>query len=221
MASTGVGVVGGNTVGGFGCAARGKFCRWWRWLLVRGKFMRPGQHGFGRAGPATIFCRFRWRSSAQLYVGLNLGSDMEIPDSVHAEIKELCAEGDVLLEMKEFSQAYENYIAALELVPEPKEEFHATTWIMAALGDLYFQSKDFSQTVKVLSDSMHCAGALGNPFIHLRLGQAQLELNNPERAADELCRAYMGAGKKIFDKEDPRYFSFLKTRISPPSNGVW
>jgi tetratricopeptide (TPR) repeat protein len=158
---------------------------------------------------------------ARLSNNVNLGNDMEIPDSIHAEIKELCAEGDVLLEMREFSQAYENYIAALELVPEPKEEFSATTWIMAAIGDLYFQSKDFSQAVKVLSDSMHCAGALGNPFIHLRLGQAQFELNNQERAADELCRANMGAGKEIFAEEDPRYFSFLKTKISPPANGVW
>ena len=75
---------------------------------------------------------------------------------------------------------------------------------MAALGDLYFQSRDFAQTVNVLSDAMRCAGALGNPFLHLRLGQAHLELNDEARAADELCRAYMGAGKEIFEKEDPR-----------------
>lgn len=146
---------------------------------------------------------------------------MEISDTTHARIQEHCAKGDVLLEMRDFTQAYENYVAALALVPEPKEEFNATTWIMAALGDLYFLSKDFTQAVKVLSDAMHCAGAIGNPFLHLRLGQAQLELNNEIRAADELCRAYMGAGKDIFEKEDPKYFNFLKTKISPPVNGVW
>lgn len=60
-----------------------------------------------------------------------------------------------------------------------------------------------------------------NPFLHLRLGQAQLELKNEVRAAEELCRAYMGAGKEIFAKEDPKYFDFLKTKISPPSSGLW
>jgi hypothetical protein len=146
---------------------------------------------------------------------------MEISDSVHAEIQELCAEGDVLLEMREFSQAYENYIAALALVPEPKEEFQATTWILAALGDLYFHSKDFPQTATAISNAMRCAGGLGNPFLHLRLGQAQLELNNEASAADELCRAYMGAGMKIFEKEDPKYLEFLKTKIHAPDGSQW
>ena len=146
---------------------------------------------------------------------------MEIPSAAHAEIQELCAEGDVLLEMGDFQAAYKNYISALELVPEPKESFEATTWIMAALGDLYFQAKDYRQVAQVLSDAMHCTGAIGNPFLHLRLGQAQFELGNHERAADELCRAYMGAGSEIFAKEEARYFDFLKTRVAPPVGGIW
>jgi hypothetical protein len=32
---------------------------------------------------------------------------------------------------------------------------------------------------------MHCPGAIGNPFIHLRLGQAQFELGNLEPASGE------------------------------------
>jgi tetratricopeptide (TPR) repeat protein len=146
---------------------------------------------------------------------------MELPDNIHAELKELCAEGDVLLQKHEFADAYKNYMSALRLVPEPKERYQATTWIMAALGDLYFQAKDFSQAEKVLSDAMHCVGAIGNPFLHLRLGQAQLELGNEQRAADELCRAYMGAGREVFAKEDRKYFEFLKTKITPPASGEW
>lgn len=146
---------------------------------------------------------------------------MEIPSAAHTEIQELCAEGDVLFEMGDFQATYKNYISALELVPEPKESFEATTWIMAALGDLYFQAKDYRQVAQVLSDAMHCTGAIGNPILHLRLGQAQFELGNHERAADELCRAYMGAGSEIFSKEDAKYFNFLKNRVAPPVGGVW
>lgn len=146
---------------------------------------------------------------------------MEISDSVHAEIKALCAEGDVLLEMGDVTEAYQNFMAALALVPEPQEQFEATTWILAALGDVYFKSKDYPQLVQVMTDAMRCAGGLGNPFLHLRLGQAQYELKNEDRAADELCRAYMGAGKAIFESEDQKYFEFLKTKISPPADGQW
>ncbi len=92
---------------------------------------------------------------------------------------------------------------------------------MAALGDLYFQARNYDQAVQVLSDAMHCTGAIGNPFLHLRLGQSQFELGNHERAADELCRAYMGAGSDIFAAEDERYFSFLKTRMATPQGGRW
>ncbi len=68
---------------------------------------------------------------------------------------------------------------------------------------------------------MHCTGAIGNPYLHFRLGQSQLELGNTERAADELARAYMGAGKEIFKYDDPKYFEFLKTKLKPPANGEW
>lgn len=146
---------------------------------------------------------------------------MQIPDKILAEIKELCSEGDCFVGMGEFSNAYKNYMSALEFVPEPKEEFEATTWILTAIGDMYFQAKDYAQTKNILPDAMHCIGAIGNPFIHLRLGQAQLELGNHDRAVDELCRAYKGAGKDIFDREDPKYFHFLKTKISPPASGEW
>jgi hypothetical protein len=146
---------------------------------------------------------------------------MEIPEHVHAEIKELCAEGDVFVEMREFTSAFENYMAALRLVPEPKDSYEATTWILAALGDLYFVTKSFEQTVQAIGDAMRCPGAIGNPFLHLRLGQAHLELGDEARATDELCRAYMGAGKEIFEKDDVKYFNFLKTRIAPPADGVW
>lgn len=144
---------------------------------------------------------------------------MSIPEAIMADIERLCAEGDSLVEQGKLADAYKSYMAALQQVPEPAEEYEATTWILAALGDLYFRAKDYGQVVTVLSDAMQCPGAPGNPFLHLRLGQAQLEVGNEDRAADELCRAYMGAGDEIFEEDDPKYFAFLKTRIQPPAGG--
>jgi hypothetical protein len=47
----------------------------------------------------------------------------------------------------------------------------------------------------------------------------QFGLGNLGRAADELTRAYMGEGAKIFEGEDPKYFEFLKTKIKEPPEG--
>ncbi len=144
---------------------------------------------------------------------------MSIPDAVMADIERHCAEGDDLVEQGLLGEAYQSYMAALRLVPEPVQEFEATTWILAALGDLYVKAGDYPQAVNVFTDAMHCPGAIGNPFLHLRLGQAQLEVGNEDRAADELCRAYMGGGSELFDEDDPKYFDFLKTRLQPPPGG--
>jgi len=54
-------------------------------------------------------------------------------------------------------------------------------------------------------NAMHCPDAIGNPFLHLRLGQCQFELKALDRAADELMRAYMGGGPDLFKLEDPKY----------------
>jgi hypothetical protein len=111
------------------------------------------------------------------------------------------------------------YQAAWDLLPEPKTKWEAATWILAARGDAHFLSGNFIAGRDDLSDAMHCPDAIGNPFIHFRLGQCQFELGNHDRAADELTRAYMGSGYDLFSEADPKYFRFLKTRLKPPAGG--
>jgi tetratricopeptide (TPR) repeat protein len=137
------------------------------------------------------------------------------------EIERLSLAGNRLLDERDFTGAYNHFIEALELLPDPKSKWSEATWLFAALGDVYFLSQGYSQALQAFTDAMHCPGALGNPFLHLRLGQCQLEAGNLDRAADELARAYMGAGLGIFQQDDPKYFEFLKTRLKPPANGVW
>lgn len=146
---------------------------------------------------------------------------MNLERNLEVKIKEICDEGDVLIEMGDLKEAFQNFSEALSLIPEPKQDYCVTAGILAGLGDVYFHSKSFSQGQEVLADAMHCVGAIGSPFLHLRLGQCQFELGNMDRAADELTRAYMGAGKAIFEHEDPKYFEFLRTKILLPASGEW
>ncbi|WP_211168490.1 tetratricopeptide repeat protein [Azoarcus indigens] len=147
--------------------------------------------------------------------------EMELSDAVYERITQLSKEGDDLADNGRFREAVERYLQALELVPDPKTDWEASTWLLAAIGDANFNSKNYEHASAALNDAMHCPGAIGNPFIHLRLGQSQFELGNIDRANDELARAYMGAGKEIFANEDPKYFAHLKTVLRPPANGEW
>ena len=95
----------------------------------------------------------------------------ELPDKVHKEIKRKCKRGDALAEQERYGEALAEYWAAWDLLPEPQTQWEAATWILAAIGDANFLSGDFTAGRDNLSMAMHCPDAIGNPFLHLRLGQ--------------------------------------------------
>jgi len=146
---------------------------------------------------------------------------LELPAEVHSAVVSLSEAGDALVDKREYAAAITKYDEALRLLPEPITEWEACTWLLVAIGDAHFLSGSYELARDAFADAMHCPGAVGNPFVHLRLGESQLELGNKDRAADELARAYMGAGADIFGVEDPKYFQFLKTVLKPPANGNW
>ncbi|MFN6111273.1 MAG: tetratricopeptide repeat protein [Planctomycetota bacterium] len=133
----------------------------------------------------------------------------------HGRIKALCADGDLFAEDGDYPTALSQYLAAWDLLPEPQTQWEAATWILGAIGDANYRSGDYIAGRDNLSLAMHCPNAIGNPFLHLRLGQCQFELGNLDRAADELARAYMGGGSDLFDGGD-KYLTFLKSRVAPP-----
>jgi len=152
------------------------------------------------------------------------GGAQELSATVHGEIERLCAVGDALAERSEFAQALASYWAAWDLLPEPKTEWDAATWILAAIGDANFLAGDYTAGRDNLSNAMHCPDAIGNPFLHLRLGQCQFELGAFAQAADELIRAYADAGAEIFKDQDPKYLRFLQGRaqdVKAPKKSWW
>ena len=148
-------------------------------------------------------------------------AEPELSDDLHARIKDLCARGDRHAASQEFEAALALYWQAFDLLPAPSTNWEAGTWILTAIGDANFLGEDFVAARDNLATAMYYPDAIGNPFIHLRLGQCQFELGNLDRAADELARAYMGAGMEVFGQEHPKYFDFLKTRLDPPASGRW
>ncbi|UJF35634.1 tetratricopeptide repeat protein [Paenibacillus hexagrammi] len=109
--------------------------------------------------------------------------------------------------------AKQNYMAALRLLPENHQKWEAATWIYVAVGDVHFRMEKYDKAFKCFFNAVQCPKGLGNPYIHLRLGQLYYEQENFEKAADELTRAYMGAGIEIFMEDDPKYLEFLETNI--------
>ncbi|GIO12135.1 hypothetical protein J19TS2_16900 [Cohnella xylanilytica] len=139
---------------------------------------------------------------------------MQLPDSTYAEITALCKQGDDLARAGHLEESKNKYVAALRLLPDNHREWEAATWIYAAVGDVHFQMKNYDKAFKCFYNAAQCPKGLGNPYIHLRLGQLYYEQERLDQAADELTRAYMGAGIAIFMEDDPKYLEFLETRIA-------
>jgi tetratricopeptide (TPR) repeat protein len=143
----------------------------------------------------------------------------KLDDAVHHRITVLSEEGSALADDGDYAGALKKYWEAFALLPEPKNEWEAATWLLGSIGDANFLAGDFNAGRDNLSMAMTCPDAIGNPFLHLRLGQCHFELGALDKAADELVRAYMGAGKEIFDEDDAKYFDFLTTTAKAPPGG--
>lgn len=145
---------------------------------------------------------------------MNEEAEAELEPATYSAIKDLCARGDELAAEKSYREAIEQYNEAWLLVPDPKDEWTASTWILTAIGDAAFLAGFKALAEQALQDAMICPRAIGNPFIHLRLGQVLFDKGELDAAADELMRAYMSEGEEIFSSENPQYLAFLRTRAN-------
>lgn len=161
-----------------------------------------------------------YRNILKALIGMNqMMMKQELDKDIYAQVKSLCGEGDVLTEQKKFQKAREKYRAALDLLPKPVAIWDAATWIYAAIGDVDFQAGDIKEAYTAFSTAVQCPNGIGNPFIHLRLGEIQFELGNDVLAADELARAYMSGGSKVFLGEPVKYFNLVKQKLKEPPGG--
>jgi tetratricopeptide (TPR) repeat protein len=151
------------------------------------------------------------------YVGT--GDDEPVPlmpQAVFDAVERLCIEGGRLMAAGKHNKAFRKFVAALDLLPEPREQWNAAGWILVAIGENAVRAGSFRAAERPLADAMLCPGTVGNPWVHLRLGQVRFELGNRDAAADELARAYLGGGRAIFDGLDPKYLALAEEDLQPP-----
>lgn len=134
----------------------------------------------------------------------------ELSDEVYEKIEEYSERGNAHCDEEEWGKAVTCFNKALELVPEPKEEWEAATWIYAALGDAFYLWEKYEEALDNLKRARMCPDGLANPFILLRIGEAYYELGELEQAKKILLEAYMMEGIEIFEDEDEKYFALIK-----------
>jgi tetratricopeptide (TPR) repeat protein len=137
----------------------------------------------------------------------------ELDDQIVAAITDLCERGDDELEAGRHDEAVALYREALALVPQPLYAWAVTTWILTAVAEARYLQKDWAATKDAIMEAFRSEGAIGNPFLHLRLGQVEIELGLKGRGVDELIRAHERGGDAVFEGEDPRYLAMVRAAL--------
>ena len=143
---------------------------------------------------------------------------MDLPSEIHERVKTLSEEADVLVDEDRLDEAESKYREALTLLPKPVSQWEAATWLFTALGDLYFERDNYESACNFFASAVLSPDGLGNPYIHLRLGECRFELGEQAAAKDELTRAFMGGGEELFKGDDPKYLEYVKTFLLPEAH---
>jgi tetratricopeptide (TPR) repeat protein len=143
----------------------------------------------------------------------------ELPELIHERVKVLSAEGDAFADAGNWDAAIGRFHQAFELLPEPRLEWDAALWLLAAVGDVHFQAGNYLLAREPLMMAMKVDGATGNPFLRLRLGQVLYELGERAEATSWLAGAYLSEGLALFENENPKYLAFVKPQLQPPPEG--
>ncbi|WP_156943147.1 hypothetical protein [Pseudogulbenkiania sp. MAI-1] len=96
----------------------------------------------------------------------------QLEEKLHQKISQLSECGNSLAAIGEYEQAKSKFLEAIKLLPQPHTDWPAATWLYTAIGDMHFHLKNREKTMKCFVNAVQCPGGLGNPFVHLRLGQA-------------------------------------------------
>lgn len=128
-------------------------------------------------------------------------------------IDTLCQKGDRFAQIDQFDDALDEYESAWSLLPEPKHQWPAATWILMAAGDVYFEKRDYVAAADALREAVDCPEGDTNPFILLRLGQSLFESGELTYAAEAFEAAYKLAGEELFLDEDPKYLQYVQTEL--------
>lgn len=140
----------------------------------------------------------------------------ELPPELHANIRELCSAGDALAGAELTGEAISKFEAAFELLPDPKEQWSAATWILVAIGDTHYLAGNLDSAAAAFRRVSFCPGWSDNAFIRLRRGQIALDLGDERQAVNELASAFMLGGYDIFDEVDDRYPTFVLSQMRSP-----
>lgn len=138
----------------------------------------------------------------------------KLEQGVSERINAICEHARRLVDGGDIKFAVTKYIEALNLIPNPKMDYKAATYIYTNVGEVYWRAKDYKNSGTAFSQASICPGGADNPVIVMRIGQCLLECGDKARAEEYLLKAYLLGDEEIFAQEDEKYIQIVRRRLS-------
>jgi tetratricopeptide (TPR) repeat protein len=139
-----------------------------------------------------------------------------ISEELQAELDQVAAEGNALAEQGKYSEAASVFRSGFDMITPPREGRSTSLLFIVAIGDMQWLGKDYQASLETWRDAILLYGGFGNPFVHLRRGQALFELGNKAEASNELLRALLLGGEDVFAREELDYWVFITSQADAP-----
>ncbi|MDO5500001.1 MAG: hypothetical protein Q4F67_10015 [Propionibacteriaceae bacterium] len=134
----------------------------------------------------------------------------DLDEAIAAQLDEHVRAGTEELEAGADDAALASFMAGLDLLPEPKHEWVAATWLYASVANIHFEAGRWQEARDNFAAASASPSGIGNAFIQLRLGQAEFELGNMAEAAHHLLYAHMRGPKGLLEDQDPKYHAVVE-----------
>ena len=136
---------------------------------------------------------------------------MELDDKLYEQITKHSDIGEHYFEDGKYRKALEEYKKAFELIPEPKTDWEASVWTLAAIGDSHYMLREFVSARGIFEQMLNEYKEM-NPFVLVRYGECLYETGDIEGAQKYLIAAYELEGEDVFDND--KYLKVISDLIN-------
>ena len=137
----------------------------------------------------------------------------ELPDSVCEGVAEHCRKGEMFVRLEQREEALDQFAAAWELLPNPKNQWQSANSILIVAIDIFFNKGDFIAAREILREFLESCDTEIHPMILWRFGQSLFETGDFDAAYDALEAASRLHGHDLFANDDPKYLEFVRTQM--------
>lgn len=136
-----------------------------------------------------------------------------LPEKLYDSICRKLDEGDGLMSDGKTNEALTTYKEALNLLPEPRDEWDIFTTIAVSIADCYYEKQQYAEADSYYAEALKSGDGVSNPYVWYARGRNYVKLGDITAAKDALMRAYMLDGDDVFEIDDDEFKAYITEEI--------